>query len=129
MRSAFPPLKLCGLRIPDHTRCGGERRGFGSTVIASMVKRTVDGDVELDYAPSGLMWRLTTGLKDDGVRSGDFADTAIAVGAVVYDFLGHRLNEIYPDKSLAQAALRASDRRPSIFAEWPHGRISLHRHS
>jgi two-component sensor histidine kinase len=36
-----------------------ERRGFGSTVIASMAKRTVDGDVELDYAPSGLVWRLT----------------------------------------------------------------------
>jgi PAS domain S-box-containing protein len=36
-----------------------ERRGFGSTVIASMAKRTVDGEVELDYAPSGLTWRLT----------------------------------------------------------------------
>jgi PAS domain S-box-containing protein len=36
-----------------------ERRGFGSTVIASMAKRTVDGEVELDYAPSGLVWRLT----------------------------------------------------------------------
>jgi PAS domain S-box-containing protein len=36
-----------------------ERRGFGSTVIASMAKRTVDGEVELDYAPSGLVWSLT----------------------------------------------------------------------
>jgi two-component sensor histidine kinase len=36
-----------------------ERRGFGSTVIVSMAKRTVDGEVELDYAPSGLTWRLT----------------------------------------------------------------------
>ena len=36
-----------------------ERRGFGSTVIASITKRTVDGEVELDYAPSGLVWRLT----------------------------------------------------------------------
>src|SRR5260370_9546 len=36
-----------------------ERRGFGSTVIASMAKRTVDGEVQLDYAPSGLTWRLT----------------------------------------------------------------------
>jgi PAS domain S-box-containing protein len=35
-----------------------ERRGFGSTVIDSMAKRTVGGDVQLDYAPSGLMWRL-----------------------------------------------------------------------
>jgi PAS domain S-box-containing protein len=36
-----------------------ERLGFGSTVITSIVKRTVGGEVELDYAPSGLVWRLT----------------------------------------------------------------------
>ena len=36
-----------------------KRRGFGRTVIASMAKRTVGGEVQLDYAPSGLMWRLT----------------------------------------------------------------------
>jgi two-component sensor histidine kinase len=36
-----------------------ERRGFGSTVIESMAKRTVGGEVQLDYAPSGLTWSLT----------------------------------------------------------------------
>jgi PAS domain S-box-containing protein len=36
-----------------------ERPGFGSTVVDAMVKRTVDGQVKLDYAPSGLMWRLS----------------------------------------------------------------------
>jgi two-component sensor histidine kinase len=36
-----------------------KRRGFGSTVIESMAKRTVGGEVQLDYAPSGLTWRLT----------------------------------------------------------------------
>jgi PAS domain S-box-containing protein len=36
-----------------------ERRGFGSTVIASMARATVGGEVQLDYAPSGLVWRLT----------------------------------------------------------------------
>jgi PAS domain S-box-containing protein len=36
-----------------------QRRGFGSTVVDSMAKRTVEGEVELDYAPSGLIWRLT----------------------------------------------------------------------
>ncbi len=36
-----------------------ERRGFGSTVIASMAKAAVGGEVQLDYAPSGLAWRLT----------------------------------------------------------------------
>jgi PAS domain S-box-containing protein len=36
-----------------------ERQGFGGTVIDLMARRTVDGSVQLDYAPSGLMWRLT----------------------------------------------------------------------
>jgi PAS domain S-box-containing protein len=34
-------------------------RGFGSTVIESMAKLAVDGEVQLDYAPSGLEWHLT----------------------------------------------------------------------
>lgn len=41
-----------------------QRRGFGSTVIESMVKQTVDGEVQLDYAPSGLRWRLTCRTAD-----------------------------------------------------------------
>jgi len=36
-----------------------ERRGFGTMVIEGMAKKTVDGAVDLDYAPSGLNWRLT----------------------------------------------------------------------
>jgi two-component sensor histidine kinase len=35
-----------------------KRQGLGTTVIDSMVKRTLGGEVELDYAPSGLAWRL-----------------------------------------------------------------------
>ena len=35
-----------------------KRRGFGSTVVDLMAKRSV-GEVKLDYAPSGLVWRLT----------------------------------------------------------------------
>jgi PAS domain S-box-containing protein len=35
------------------------RRGFGNTVIDSMVKRTVDGEVRLDFALPGLEWHLT----------------------------------------------------------------------
>src|SRR5262249_15579385 len=31
------------------------RRGFGSTVVDSITKRTVGGEVQLDYAPSGLV--------------------------------------------------------------------------
>jgi len=35
------------------------RRGFGTVVMESMVGYSMDGAVELDYAPSGLTWRLT----------------------------------------------------------------------
>jgi PAS domain S-box-containing protein len=35
------------------------RRGFGSTVVDSMVKQTVNGEVKLDYGPSGVVWNLT----------------------------------------------------------------------
>ena len=56
---------------------------------------------------------VETGLKDDGVRSGDWLNVAFAPGAIIYDFGGRRLNEIYPDKRLAQAALHAL--RPGVF--------------
>jgi PAS domain S-box-containing protein len=36
-----------------------ERCGFGSTVITSMVQQTVNGEVQLDYVPSGVVWNLT----------------------------------------------------------------------
>jgi PAS domain S-box-containing protein len=36
-----------------------KRHGFGTTVMAAMVERSVDGAVGLDYAPSGVTWRLT----------------------------------------------------------------------
>jgi PAS domain S-box-containing protein len=36
-----------------------EHLGFGTTVTRSMAKRSLDGEVELDYAQSGLAWHLT----------------------------------------------------------------------
>jgi PAS domain S-box-containing protein len=36
-----------------------KRRGFGTIVMEAMTARSVDGAVDLDYAPSGLTWRLT----------------------------------------------------------------------
>jgi two-component sensor histidine kinase len=35
------------------------RRGFGTIVMDTMAERSVDGTVDLDYASSGLTWRLT----------------------------------------------------------------------
>jgi PAS domain S-box-containing protein len=36
-----------------------ERRGFGTLVMGEMAERSLDGKVDLDYAPSGVTWRLT----------------------------------------------------------------------
>jgi PAS domain S-box-containing protein len=35
-----------------------KRKGFGSAVILSMVRVSINGEVDLDYASSGLSWRL-----------------------------------------------------------------------
>jgi PAS domain S-box-containing protein len=35
------------------------QRGFGSTVVNLMAKRSVGGEVNLEYAPSGVTWILT----------------------------------------------------------------------
>lgn len=58
-------------------------------------------------------------LKDDRVRSGYWDDIALSVGAIIYDFGGRRLNEVYPDKRLAQAAARAV--KPGVFPLGAHG--------
>jgi PAS domain S-box-containing protein len=36
-----------------------KRRGFGNTVLGIMAERSVSGKVDLDYAPTGVTWRLT----------------------------------------------------------------------
>ncbi len=36
-----------------------KRRGFGTIVMEKMAERGVGGKVDLDYPPSGVMWRLT----------------------------------------------------------------------
>jgi hypothetical protein len=36
-----------------------QRSGFGTTVMEAMAEASLGGTVDLDYAPSGLTWRLT----------------------------------------------------------------------
>lgn len=54
-----------------------------------------------------------TALKDDGIRTGNWDSVALSVGSIIYDYGPRRLNEIYPDKKLAQAAFRAAV--PGVF--------------
>jgi two-component sensor histidine kinase len=37
-----------------------QRRGFGTTVMKAMIERSLDGRVDLDYAPSGITWRFAS---------------------------------------------------------------------
>ena len=41
-----------------------KRSGYGSKVTSSMVKWNVGGEVSIDYAPTGLIWRLTCPVND-----------------------------------------------------------------
>ena len=56
---------------------------------------------------------VATELKDSGVRSGGWRNVGFVAGAIIYDFGTRRLNEIHPDKRLAQAAAQAV--RPGVF--------------
>ncbi|MBS0394777.1 MAG: P1 family peptidase [Proteobacteria bacterium] len=69
---------------------------------------------------------VATALKDDGRRGGWFDNIAHAAGAILFDLGDRRLNEIYPDKRLAQAALRAA--RPGLFPLGAHGAGRSARH-
>ena len=56
---------------------------------------------------------VASAMKDDGLRGGAWDNIAFAAGAIIYDLGDRRLNEVYPDKRLAQAAYRAA--RPGVF--------------
>ena len=47
------------------------RRGFGSTVLSEVTRRSVQADGSLEYAPTGVVWRL--GCNADRLREGEAA--------------------------------------------------------
>ena len=57
-----------------------KRRGFGTVVMQEMAEDTVDGTVDLDYAPSGVTWRLTCRAAN---TLGPNGDTQSNVGLLV----------------------------------------------
>jgi len=107
---------------------------FGRKVMAAVdVRGGAPGTVNTDYLRLGYeepqldaivfaggSWygleattAVASALKEEGVRDGTWSNLALTAGAIVYDFGDRRLNEIFPDKRLAQAAARAA--RPGIF--------------
>jgi L-aminopeptidase/D-esterase-like protein len=49
---------------------------------------------------------VASAMKDDQYRTGIIGDVALSTGAIIYDLGDRRLNEVVPDKKLAQAAYR-----------------------
>lgn len=107
---------------------------FGRKVMAAVdVRGGAPGTVNTDYLRLGYeqpqldaivfaggSWygleattAVASELKDEGVRDGTWSNLALTAGAIVYDFGDRRLNEIFPDKRLAQAAARTA--RSGIF--------------
>jgi two-component sensor histidine kinase len=50
-----------------------KRRGFGTIVMEAMAESSVDGAVDLEYAPSGATWRLTC-LTANALEPGNVAE-------------------------------------------------------
>jgi PAS domain S-box-containing protein len=48
-----------------------QRRGFGTVVMQEMAERSMDGKVDLDYAPSGVTWRVTCPVANALESNGD----------------------------------------------------------
>lgn len=93
------------------------RGGGPGTVNAEYMKLGYDVP-ELDTVVfAGGSWygleavtAVASALKDDGLRDGNAfslePSVAMSVGAIIFDYGTRRLNEIYPDKRLAQATFR-----------------------
>ena len=92
---------------PGTVNTDGLRNGYGAAFTDAIV--LTGGSAYGEEAITAV----ATGLKDLGLRAGDWYSLAFAPGAVIYDFGARRLNEIYPDKRLAHAALRSL--RPGVF--------------
>src|SRR5262245_30852638 len=86
---------------PGTVNTDGLRNGYGAAFTDAIVLTGGSG-----YGEEAIT-AVATGLKDLGLRAGDWYSLAFAPGAVIYDFGARRLNEIYPDKRLAHAALSA----------------------
>jgi two-component sensor histidine kinase len=63
--AALEPLfSLCWAERGGPHVAAPTHRGFGTTVVTKMVEMGLDGKTDLDYAPTGLIWRLTCPLRN-----------------------------------------------------------------
>lgn len=87
---------------------GPTRRGFGSTVIDGMVKIKLKCNPTIDFAPSGLMWRIDCPAEDvlDGVNSRSLASAAADTVGPIYS-VGRRRVLVVEDEALIAMEIAA----------------------
>jgi L-aminopeptidase/D-esterase-like protein len=115
------PTGMTIFRFPDGAAGVVDVRGGAPGTVNTDLLRVGSEDRFIDaiaFSGGGLYGQeaiasVTTAIKDNGDESGLWNETAIVPGAEIYDFQGHRLNEIYPDKRLARATFDAL--RPGVF--------------
>lgn len=121
------PTGLTVFRFARRVFAAIDVRGGGPGTVNSDYLRLGYRSAEVDAVVfSGGSWygleavtAVNSALKDEGYRGGHWDNVGLSVGSIIYDFGGRRLNEIYPDKRLAQAALKAV--RPGVFPRGPYG--------
>lgn len=114
------PTGVTVLHFDKHVLVAADVRGGGPGTVNTDYMALGYDIAELDTVVfAGGSWygleavtAVASALKDDGIRDGNAfgadANIAMSVGSIIFDFGGRRLNEIYPDKKLAQAAFRAA---------------------
>lgn len=115
------PTGMTIFRFPDGAAGVVDVRGGAPGTVNTDLLRVGSEDKFIDaivFSGGGLYGQeaiasVATAIKDNGEESGLWNETAIVPGAEIYDFQGHRLNEIYPDKALARATMDAL--RPGVF--------------
>ncbi len=121
------PTGLTVLKFGKKVNAAVDSRGGGPGTVNAKYLELGYNQPELDaIVLSGGSWygleavtAANTALLDDKYRGGRWDNVGLVVGSIIYDFGGRRLNEIYPDKRLAQLALRAAE--PGVFPNGAYG--------
>lgn len=121
------PTGLTVIRFGKKVNAAIDARGGGPGTVNAEYLRLGYDQPELDaIVLSGGSWYgleavtgANTALIDDGYRGGHWNNVGLVVGSIIYDFGGRRLNEIYPDKRLAQEALRSA--KTGVFPNGAYG--------
>lgn len=114
------PTGVTVFHFPERGQVAVDYRGGGPGTINAPYVDIGYGQQELDSIVfAGGSWygletatAVASAMMDDGARDGnafgEAPNIAMSLGSIIFDFGDRRLNEIYPDKRLAQAAYRAA---------------------